>query len=127
MAYAIVDETHHRAMSRSTIQRILSGADLQPHRSVYWLDSHDPDFDAKAKDICGLYIDAPRLYEQGRLVLCCDEKTGMQILQRKDPTRPLGLPSWTRRASRPVRWPSGATCPSWRGTCNAAGHTQDNH
>jgi hypothetical protein len=75
-------------MSRSTIWRILDQADLKPHKSVYWLNSHDPDFDAKAQAICRLYLDAPRLYQQGRLVICCDEKTGMQILQRKYPTQP---------------------------------------
>jgi transposase len=75
-------------MSRATIWRILEAADLKPHRSVYWLNSHDPDFDVKARAICGLYRDAPARYPQGRLVLCSDEKTGMQILQRKYPTRP---------------------------------------
>jgi hypothetical protein len=38
-------------MSRATIWRILEAADLKPHRSIYWLNSHDPDFDAKAKAI----------------------------------------------------------------------------
>jgi len=75
-------------MSRSTIGRVLSEADLKPHRSAYWLNSHDPDFDSKARNICRLYLDAPRFHEQGRLVLSSDEKTGMQILQRKYPTRP---------------------------------------
>ena len=74
-------------MSRSTIGRILTEADLKPHRSRYWLNSHDPDFDAKAQDICQLYRDALGFHEQGRLVLSSDEKTGMQILQRKYPTR----------------------------------------
>jgi len=74
-------------MSRSTIWRVLDGADLKPHKSVYWLNSHDPDFNHKARDICRLYVDAPQLVEQGRLVICCDEKTGMQILQRKYPTQ----------------------------------------
>ncbi len=57
-------------------------------------NSHDPDFDEKARAICKLYVDAPRLYQQGRLVICCDEKTGMQILERKHPTKPLicGIP-----------------------------------
>src|SRR5208337_3404566 len=68
---------HDLAMSRSTIWRILDEADLKPHRSVYWLNSHDPDFDAKAQEICKLYIEAPMMYQQGRLVICCDEKTGM--------------------------------------------------
>jgi len=88
LAFEILREAHHRDMSRSTIGRILAAADLKPHRSVYWLNSHDPDFDAKAQDICQLYLAAPRLYEEGRLVLSSDEKTGMQILQRKYPTRP---------------------------------------
>ena len=76
------------AMHRSTIQRILHAADLKPHRSVYWLNSHDPDFDAKAAAICQLYVSSPRLSQQGELVISTDEKTGMQILQRKYPTRP---------------------------------------
>ncbi len=88
LAAAIVNEAHQQAMSRSTIWRILEDADLKPHQSVYWLNSHDADFDAKSQAICRLYVNAPRLYQQGRLVLCCDEKTGRQIFQGKYPTRP---------------------------------------
>ena len=81
-------EEHGRPLSRSTIQRILTQADLKPHKSVYWLNSHDPDFDAKARSICRLYLDAPRLLEEeGRLVLSSDEKTSMQILGRPHPTQ----------------------------------------
>jgi hypothetical protein len=43
-----------RPMSRSSLWRILEEADLKPHRSVYWLNSHDPDCNAKAHDICQL-------------------------------------------------------------------------
>ena len=86
LAASLVNQYAEEAMSRSTIGRVLREADLKPHRSVYWLNSHDPDFDAKAKDICHLYVRAPFLYQQGELVICCDEKTGMQILQRKYPT-----------------------------------------
>jgi hypothetical protein len=74
-------------MSRSSIWRILDEADLKPHRSVYWLNSHDPDFETKAHDICALYLKARRFFEQGRLVICSDEKTGMQILERNYPTQ----------------------------------------
>jgi transposase len=87
IAATIVNQAHAEAMSRSTIFRILDDADLKPHRSVYWLNSHDPDFQAKAREVCGLYVSAPRLYEQGRLLICTDEKTGMQILERKYPTK----------------------------------------
>jgi hypothetical protein len=89
LAATIINEAHHQAMSRSTIWRILEQADVKPHKSVYWLNSHDPDFDQKAQAICRLYVNAPCLYQQGRLLICCDEKTGMQILQRKYPTQPV--------------------------------------
>jgi DDE superfamily endonuclease len=89
LAAALVNRAaHDRAMSRSTIWRILDQADLKPHRSVYWLNSHDPDFDAKARAICRLYLEAPAMYRRGRLVICCDEETGMQALGRPHPTQP---------------------------------------
>jgi hypothetical protein len=76
-------------MSRSSIWRILEAADLKPPRSVYWLTSHAPDFESKAHDMSSLYINAPRFFAQGRLVICTDEKTGMQILERTYPTQPI--------------------------------------
>ena len=88
IAATILNEAHAQTISRATVWRILDPADLKPHKSVYWLNSHDPDFQAKAKAVCRLYLDAPSFYQQGRLVLCCDEKTGMQVLDRTAPTRP---------------------------------------
>jgi putative transposase len=81
-------------MSPSTIGRILTEADLKPHKSAYWLNSHDPDFDGKAQHICQLYLAAPSLWEQGELVISTDEKTGILIRRRKHPTKPIkqGLP-----------------------------------
>jgi transposase len=87
LARKLVNAAAAEAMSRATVWRILHDADLKPHRSVYWLNSHDPDFDAKAKAICGLYVQSPVLSQRGELVICTDEKTGMQIVQRKHPTR----------------------------------------
>ena len=86
LAAVLVNRHADDAMHRSTIWRVLNAADLKPHRSVYWLNSHDPDFDTKAQNICRLYVQAPVLYQHGELVICTDEKTGMQILQRKHPT-----------------------------------------
>src|SRR5882672_5313295 len=86
---AILREALNTApISRSSIWRILQDVDLKPHKSEYWLNSHDEDFDAKAHTICQLYAKALASYEQGRLVICCDEKTGMQVLERKAPTKP---------------------------------------
>src|SRR5499426_3946176 len=89
MTAAFRDHARTRAMSRSTLWRLLDDADLKPHRSVYWLNSHDPDFEAKAQNICSLYLNALRFFEHGRVVICTDEKTGMQMLQRKYPTQPI--------------------------------------
>ena len=47
-------QQRQQRLSRSSIWRILEEADLKPHRSVYWLNSHDPDFEAKAQTICQL-------------------------------------------------------------------------
>jgi hypothetical protein len=82
-------------MRRSTLWRVLDEADLQPHRCVYWLQSHAPAFEAKARDLCALSGQALRFYRQGRVVICVDEKTGMQILQRTPPTQvaPPGQPA----------------------------------
>ena len=44
--------------------------------------------------ICQLYVQALTAYQQGHLIICCDEKTGMQGLERKAPTKPAqpGIP-----------------------------------
>src|SRR5882762_9028495 len=51
------------AISRSSIWRILHDVDLKPHKSAYWLNSHDEDFDAKAHIICQLYAKALASYQ----------------------------------------------------------------
>jgi transposase len=67
---------------------VLTEADLKPHRSTYWLNSHDPEFEAKTKDICRLYLDAPALWQVGELVISTDEKTGILMRRRKHPSKP---------------------------------------
>ena len=84
----LLDALGTEAISRSSIWRILHDVDLKPHKSEYWLNTHDADFDAKAHTICYLYAKALESYQQGRLVICCDEKTGMQVLERKAPAKP---------------------------------------
>jgi transposase len=88
IATTVCDTLHIDPLSRSSIWRILHEVDLKPHKSEYWLNSHDGDFDAKAHAICQLYVKALEAYEHGRLIICCDEKTGMQVLERKAPTKP---------------------------------------
>jgi transposase len=76
-------------MSRSTVWRVLQECDLKPHKSVYWLTSHDPDFDVKAQNICNLYLNAQAMLQRGQMVICCDEKTGILIRKRVNPTLPM--------------------------------------
>lgn len=72
------------AVSRSSIHRMLSSADLQPHRQRMWLHSPDPNFREKVAEIVDLYLHPPA----GSVVLSYDEKTGVQAIERKHPDRP---------------------------------------
>src|SRR6476659_281972 len=71
--------------SRSSVHRILSQARLQPHRLERYMASDDPDFEKKAADVIGLYLEPP----QHAAVFCVDEKTAIQALDRLDPVLPL--------------------------------------
>jgi hypothetical protein len=99
----LLDALHTDAISRSSIWRILHDADLTPHKSAYWLNSHDEDFAAKAHTICQRYAKALAYSSQGRLVLCCDEKTGRQVLERKAPTKPAQPGRRERREQEYIR------------------------
>lgn len=67
------------------VARAWQRAGLQPHRLERYLRSTDPDFEAKAAEIIGLYLDPP----QHAAVFCVDEKTAIQALDRRDPILPL--------------------------------------
>lgn len=72
-------------LSKSTVQRIWARARLKPHRLERYMASPDPEFETKAADIIGLYLNPP----QHAAVFCVDEKTAIQALDRKDPRLPL--------------------------------------
>lgn len=74
-----------RSISHVTIHRILKSMDLKPHQYEMWLNSQDPEFEAKQTEIVGLYMDSP----ENALVLSVDEKTGMQALGRKYANKPM--------------------------------------
>jgi transposase len=103
IAATLLDALNTDPISRSSVWRILHEVDLKPHKSEYWLNSHDEDFDAKAQTICQLYATALAFYQLGRLVICCDEKTGMQILERKAPTKPAQAGRRERREQEYIR------------------------
>jgi transposase len=70
-------------MSRSSFHRILTAANIRPHRVKMWLHSPDKNFRPKVKRICDLYLNPP----PDAIVLCIDEKPGMQALNRRFPVR----------------------------------------
>ncbi len=81
-----------QAMGRSTVYNILHQEKLRPHRVKMWLHSPDPKFREKVTEICELYLKSA----SQAVVLCVDEKTGMQALGRKYPER-MPVPGRDRR------------------------------
>ena len=78
-------------LSAATVHRIWQKYGLQPHRVETFKFSRDPEFDGKLADIVGLYLDPP----ERALVLCVDEKSQIQALNRTPPALPMwpGLPA----------------------------------
>lgn len=81
-------------LSQSTISRVWRAFGLQPHRVEHWKLSKDPLFVEKVKDIVGLYMDPP----ERAIVLCVDEKSQIQALDRTQPILPV-LPGVPARAT----------------------------
>ena len=77
-------------MSQSAVSRIWRAFGLKPHLVDSFKLSPDPQFVEKVRDVVGLYLNPP----EGALVLCVDEKTQIQALDRTSPVLPLrpGLP-----------------------------------
>jgi len=67
------------------VARVWAKAGLQPHRTRSYMASDDPDFEKKAADIIGLYLNPPT----NAAVFCVDEKSAIQALDRLDPVLPM--------------------------------------
>jgi len=74
-------------LSKTTVHRYLSLFGVQPHRTRSFKLSNDPFFIEKVRDIVGLYLNPP----DHALVLCVDEKSQVQALERTQPVLPMGL------------------------------------
>jgi len=84
----------HTGLSATTVRRIWSAFGLQPHRAETFKLSKDPQFIDKVRDVVGLYLDPP----ERALVLCVDEKSQIQALDRSAPVLPM-LPGTPERAT----------------------------
>src|SRR5881396_358260 len=74
-------------LSKSTVHRVWQAFGLQPHRRKHFKLSTDPFFVEKVRDIVGLYLNPP----DHAMVLCVDEKSQIQALDRTQPLLPIGL------------------------------------
>jgi transposase len=74
-----------QGISKATVQRIWSAHGLQPHRTQSFKLSRDPRFTEKLTDVVGLYLNPP----DKAIVVCMDEKTQIQALQRTQPGLPM--------------------------------------
>lgn len=72
-------------VSKDAVHRVWQTAGVKPHRLERYMASDDPDFETKAADIIGLYLNPP----QHAAVFCVDEKSAIQALDRLDPVLPL--------------------------------------
>jgi transposase len=73
------------SISHMMVARVWATHRLKPQRLDHYMASNDPDFERKAADIIGLYVNPPA----HAAVFCVDEKTAIQALDRKDPVLPL--------------------------------------
>lgn len=86
-------------LPHSSVHVILKASGLKPHQIRTFTFSPDPDFEAKLLDVVGLYLNPP----ENALVLCVDEKPGIQALDRTQPLLPLSAKkprSWTNEYVR---------------------------
>lgn len=81
-------------LSVSTVQRVWRAFGLQPHRMETFKLSSDPNFVAKVRDVVGLYVSPP----EHAIVLCVDEKSQIQALDRSQPMLPMRPGQAARRS-----------------------------
>jgi len=75
----------HAGVGKDTVARIWRARQIRPHRVETFKLSNDPDFEAKLVDVVGLYLNPP----ERAVVLCFDEKSQCQALERSQPSLPL--------------------------------------
>lgn len=80
-------------ISATTVHKLWSANDLKPHLTRTFKLSNEPQFEEKFWDVIGLYLAPP----DKALVLCCDEKSQVQALERTQPGLPLGDRSYPNK------------------------------
>jgi len=93
LADELVQRDIVESISPSQVSRYLSEAELQPHRSKYWLNTTEKDpelFEQQVQAVCNTYLEASQRYFQQNIhTVCVDEMTGIQALERIAETIPM--------------------------------------
>jgi len=85
--WSVRSMARHVGISAGAVHSLWQANDIKPHLSRTFKLSRDPHFEPKFWDVIGLYLEPP----QKALVLCCDEKSQCQALERTQPGLPLGI------------------------------------
>ena len=85
--WTVRSAANENGVSKSTVHRVFQAFGVQPHRSRTFKLSTDPFFVEKVRDVVGLYLNPP----DSAVVLCVDEKSQIQALNRTQPVLPMGL------------------------------------
>jgi transposase len=90
--WSVRSMARHIGISADSVHRIWKINDLKPHITKTFKLSNDPEFEKKFWDVIGLYLNPP----EKALILCCDEKSQCQALERTRPSLPLGIGGYLR-------------------------------
>lgn len=89
LAEVVIEKKIVKSISSGYLGQLLKKKDLQPHRSKYWLNAKaDERKEERIADICDLYHNSTK--RNGEIVICIDEMTGVQALERFAPDLPMG-------------------------------------
>jgi len=96
-------------ISATSMHKLWAANDLKPHLTRIFKLSNDLHFEEKFWDVIGLYLDPP----DKALVLCCDEKSQVQALERTQPGLPLGIGYIRTQSHDYIRHGTVTLSPHW--------------
>lgn len=111
LAQYLIDNKITKKISHERVAFFLRNAQLQPHRSRYWLNSrtrNSEDYEVRIRDICFLYVNAIEMHQKGVHLVSVDEKTGIQAIDRAAPDLPMRPNSPEKKEHEYVRY--GTQC-----------------
>ncbi len=103
----LIEEGVFTQIHYSSVCLMLQAVDLQPHRTLYWKRSHDPEFTAKTVHVLWYYERIEQLEANAEPIFAFDEKPGIQLLDRTEPDEAARPGSPLRRSFEYIRLGTG--------------------